>query len=166
MKVIHICRKPLSESSVAENVRKHGTGALNIDACRVGTEQTIIGVRRTRFKGTHYAGGAVYEPPEDAVGDRLSGKAGRWPSNLILEHLPECGGTAGNCAPGCPVTELDTQSGEVRSAGNHPTQATRCNNNVYGAMGDGENRWQGPLYADKGGASRFFKQVGGSKAEK
>jgi hypothetical protein len=33
---IIIARKPLSESSVAANVLKWGTGALNIDACRIG----------------------------------------------------------------------------------------------------------------------------------
>ncbi len=32
-----LVRKPLSESSVARNVLKHGCGALNIDASRVGT---------------------------------------------------------------------------------------------------------------------------------
>ena len=30
-----LARKPLSEKTVAANVLKHGTGALNIDACRV-----------------------------------------------------------------------------------------------------------------------------------
>ena len=35
---ICVARKPLSEKSVAENVLKWGTGGLNIDGCRVGTE--------------------------------------------------------------------------------------------------------------------------------
>ena len=33
-----LARKPLSEKSVADNVMKHGTGAINIDACRVEGE--------------------------------------------------------------------------------------------------------------------------------
>ena len=33
-----LCRKPLSESTVAKNVLKWGTGGINIDGCRVGTE--------------------------------------------------------------------------------------------------------------------------------
>ena len=32
-----LCRKPLSEPTVAKNVLKWGTGAINVDACRVGT---------------------------------------------------------------------------------------------------------------------------------
>jgi hypothetical protein len=37
MRVITVARKPLSETNVARNVLKHGTGALNIDAARIGT---------------------------------------------------------------------------------------------------------------------------------
>tara|TARA_R100001163_G_scaffold65187_1_gene61517 strand:+ start:1708 stop:3141 length:1434 start_codon:yes stop_codon:yes gene_type:complete len=33
-----LARKPLSEKSVADNVMKHGTGAINIDACRIDGE--------------------------------------------------------------------------------------------------------------------------------
>jgi len=33
-----LCRKPLSEKTVAANVLKWGTGGINIDGCRVGTE--------------------------------------------------------------------------------------------------------------------------------
>lgn len=32
-----LARKPLAEESVAENVLEHGTGALNIDGCRIDT---------------------------------------------------------------------------------------------------------------------------------
>jgi site-specific DNA-methyltransferase (adenine-specific) len=33
-----LCRKPLSEKTVAANVLKWGTGGINIDGCRVGTD--------------------------------------------------------------------------------------------------------------------------------
>lgn len=35
---ICVARKPLSEKSVAENVLKYGTGGINIDGCRIGTD--------------------------------------------------------------------------------------------------------------------------------
>jgi DNA modification methylase len=35
-----LCRKPLSEKTIAANVLKWGTGGINIDGCRVGTEDT------------------------------------------------------------------------------------------------------------------------------
>lgn len=37
-----LCRKPLSESSIAANVLRWSTGAINIDACRVGAENEPI----------------------------------------------------------------------------------------------------------------------------
>src|SRR5699024_5158555 len=32
-----LARKPLAEKTVARNVLAHGTGAINVDACRIGT---------------------------------------------------------------------------------------------------------------------------------
>jgi hypothetical protein len=55
------------------------------------------------------------------------------------------------CEPGCPVRALDEQSGTLTSSG------TRNRDSMF-------NRGNGaPLtgFGDKGGASRFFKQVGG-----
>jgi site-specific DNA-methyltransferase (adenine-specific) len=37
---IVLARKPLSESSIAANVLKHGAGGINIDGCRVGIDDT------------------------------------------------------------------------------------------------------------------------------
>lgn len=54
------------------------------------------------------------------------------------------------CAEGCPVRALDEQSGERRSTGDYPSEAVGR---------DGATSFQptqGQLYADKGGASRFF----------
>jgi DNA modification methylase len=36
---ITVARKPLGEKTVAANVLAHGTGAINVDGCRVGTEE-------------------------------------------------------------------------------------------------------------------------------
>ena len=36
-----MARKPLSEKSIADNVLKHGTGGINIDDCRIGTEKRV-----------------------------------------------------------------------------------------------------------------------------
>jgi hypothetical protein len=41
-----LCRKPLSESTVAKNVLKWGTGGINIDGCRV---EGIAEVSKTRL---------------------------------------------------------------------------------------------------------------------
>ena len=36
---IVLARKPISEKSIRDNVVKHGTGAINIDECRIGNEE-------------------------------------------------------------------------------------------------------------------------------
>ena len=74
MEPITVARKPLSEGTVAANVLQHGTGALNIDGCRVAAEKA------TGWKGDGsklYEGGLSREGGEARPQD-----AGRWPANL------------------------------------------------------------------------------------
>jgi hypothetical protein len=101
LKAITVARRPL-DGTYAANIRAHGCGGLNIDACRIGT---VGGTTRTegsnagRPRNTLHGGNFGVTPLD----------AGRWPANLILAHLPEC---APECAPGCPVTELDRQGAD------------------------------------------------------
>lgn len=141
---IVVARKPLV-GTVAGNVLAFGTGALNIDACRVeGRERTDYGLANaTRTKG------GTYGVPS-AVADFDSSK-GRWPSNLVLSHAATDDGAdlcGAGCVPGCPVMELDGQSGASTSRSAKPRGA---------AGGDG---WRmsatGTEYDDHGGPSRFF----------
>jgi hypothetical protein len=72
---IIMARKPF-KGDVATNVLKYGTGAVNIDACRVGNE--VISTHNAP-KGT-FAGG-----DENRGSDTSSYKehTGRWPANII-----------------------------------------------------------------------------------
>lgn len=77
-----MARKSL-DGTVIANVLKHGTGALNIDGCRVGGNvdemrgrsgtAALPGGNTTSYRA-HNADGGVWEPHN----------AGRWPANLIL----------------------------------------------------------------------------------
>ena len=80
MKVVTVARKPLSESSVAANVLEHGCGAINVDASRVGAE--TVAARKGGFSDS-----PVYGASQRGV---FGGQLGRWPANLILQHLPGC----------------------------------------------------------------------------
>ena len=85
---ILLARKPLSEKTIAENVLKWGTGGLNIDRCRIGTEGG--GTRCNKRdglgnclghpdrKGTAY--GVTYHAKES------EGVEGRFPANVILDE--------------------------------------------------------------------------------
>ena len=78
---IVVCRKPLSEKSVAGNVLKWGTGGINVDGCRVGTTD--------KYSYPNGAGGNSFSVGECPDGKRIkpveSNPLGRFPANLILE---------------------------------------------------------------------------------
>lgn len=81
---ICVARKPISEDTIAANVIKHGTGAINIDGCRVGTEEdcarkpsTGMGAGSIKYGGEGYAKGGNGSP------------LGRWPANVIHDGSEE-----------------------------------------------------------------------------
>jgi len=47
--LITLCRKPISEKTIASNVLKHGTGALNIAGSRIGEKKEINEGREGRY---------------------------------------------------------------------------------------------------------------------
>lgn len=75
---ITMARKPLI-GTVAENVLTHGTGAINVDGCRVGDEVLAGQVRGVTRMGT-FQGAEGNETPE---------RTGRWPANLIHDGSNE-----------------------------------------------------------------------------
>jgi DNA modification methylase len=83
---IILARKPLKKTLNATLARHH-TGAMNIDACRIGLA-----------------------PQEHSTEGRFHGRRitanphGRWPANLLLSHSQQCSRT--HCAPGCPIALL------------------------------------------------------------
>jgi DNA modification methylase len=152
-----VARKPLI-GTVAANVLAHGTGALNIDACRVQGGGAVHAVQSDPGKRTGTVGTDLGFTQQDVDTFRAAQAAsiertntlGRWPANVIFTHAPECGET---CAPGCPVAALDAQSGVGKSTvsargGSSPNPMS------WGtARADGEKL---AGHADAGGASRFF----------
>ena len=77
---IIMARKPLV-GTVAANVLEHGTGAVNVDGCRVGTEEVLGRAKGGWLKGG-YVGGKT--PQWNSLGTTKEG--GRWPANLILDE--------------------------------------------------------------------------------
>jgi site-specific DNA-methyltransferase (adenine-specific) len=156
---IVVARRPLA-GTVAANVLAHGTGALNIDACRVGTDI----MRESRM--TQSAGGVLNANGRDVEhgnwrqksNDNPAEHVGRWPTNIVLSHAgdDETGDLcADRCVPGCPVAELDAQSGAVGARA--PVRGTEPSGAVEpGAITNPRRRVPGAFHADEGGASRFF----------
>lgn len=151
-----LARKPLV-GTVAQNVLMHGTGALNVDGCRIASatpgrcrEGEPSQERRYADRGaTNFAA---------TPGPRGGAPEGRWPAHLVLSHNAECGET---CVESCPVRMLDEQSGVLKSGarkGFYPTAPSP----VYGVY----NGVSKEVAGSEGGASRFFYVAKGSTSEK
>lgn len=79
---ICVARKPLAEKNVAANVLAHGTGALNIDGCRVATNG-----EQPKGSGARESWRAMEGRTDlQAHGENVTPEAGRWPANLILSY--------------------------------------------------------------------------------
>lgn len=159
MKVIHVLRKPLREGSVAANVLTHGTGAIYVDASRVSTSDVVQTHSRSpeASKAENRPVYGEYGPwgTHQTEGQKL----GRWPANVILQHLPAC--SSEGCDPACSVPALDRQTGTTKSTGGRAYQNT---NDMYsGGWGHkGSGVAMDPGYGDEGGVSRYFKRIGGN----
>lgn len=140
-----LARKPLSESTVAKNVLKWGTGGINVDGCRVEAgEDHAKNCNRANVK-SHWSNSkgsnAVEASPQ-----------GRFPANLILdEHA---------------AAMLDEQSGMLKSGSLLPghKRGNGSGNSIKTHVGTGKvlNEYGG----DSGGASRFFYVAKASVSER
>jgi len=84
---ITVARKPL-RGTVAENVLQYGTGGINVDGCRVGTEDTRAPAYKMTSKGKE--GGGFGNGMDYSRIDSMAGSAcGRWPANLIHDGSDE-----------------------------------------------------------------------------
>jgi site-specific DNA-methyltransferase (adenine-specific) len=145
-----VARKPL-EGTVAANVLKHGTGAMNIDASRVphGNDVNMDAVQRQQHsEGSIVGAFGAASLIEKEIATYKEG--GRWPANILLTHAVDCSDEG--CVAGCPCAAMDAQSGTSRSVKGAP-RASRAPGLGYGMTHTGAE------YNDEGGASRFFNQL-------
>ena len=86
-------RKPCSEGTVAENVLRYGTGALNIDGCRINTGVQPKPCKAPGWDSINKANSAAgYRPGEYQQGEAYyqPSRLGRWPTNLVFVHEEGC----------------------------------------------------------------------------
>jgi site-specific DNA-methyltransferase (adenine-specific) len=156
---IVLARKPLI-GTVAENVLTHGTGALNIDASRIGTNGenfdnlrgrpiTKLSTQRAGEDHKEYKERVFSSPGQQAALEKLK-NLGRWPANILLDEEA--------------AALLDEQSGESKSGAHKPyARQNHTPAHIYGTYGNQKN------YANDasiGGASRFFYVAKASRSER
>lgn len=86
---ITVVRKPL-KGTVAANVLEWGTGAINVDGCRVATNE-ILG--RPQAEQIFFSG-----LKNNGYNDNSDKRGGRWPANLIHDGSDEPIGLLGDAA--------------------------------------------------------------------
>lgn len=143
-----VARKPF-QGTVAANVLAHGTGAINIDATRIPTEDNLNGGGATTSVSEgwdrpfrHDAESIERLKWETAKKVEKAEALGRWPANVLLDESQ--------------AEVLDEQAGILTSGlmKARTARAPRKGGTIYGA--DQRNITAGDTYADSGGASRFF----------
>jgi site-specific DNA-methyltransferase (adenine-specific) len=142
---ILLARKPLV-GTVERNCREHGTGALNIDGCRIAAvpgdydhpgDLTKRPMARNSFAAAEHGDLKVTQAPPN--------ESGRWPANLILDEEA--------------AALLDEQTGESVSRKGQPRGSAK--------PGEGWGMTKtGAEYDDVGGASRFFYCSKASKRDR
>lgn len=191
MIVVTVARKPLAEGSVAANVLEHDVGALNIDGTRISTGNEVnpsIATReaaRRRGRAPITGRSAAESSADGRIERRGSHEAylaehpgerlGRWPANLVLQHLDGCRQVG---------TKLVKASSGIRPKDVGVTYGLHKSGSMAGAKipvlasshsdADGNetvDAWEckpGCPVADldvgepETGASRYFKQFGGN----
>ena len=140
---IVVARKPLSEKNVALNVLKWGTGGINIDECRIGTEERTYKGGNKLMENRPWCEEQKTKPEYKVQG--------RFPANIILDEQ------AGKM--------LDEQSGSLKS-GFMKVDTKRNTNGGYHGGFPQDRIGERDTYGDKGGASRFFYCAKASKSER
>lgn len=132
--ILVLARKPLSEKTVAANVLRWGTGAINIDGCRVeAPEGRVVRMAHAETGAKRgYSGGLK-------GGSRIEPQTlGRWPANVIHSGSEEV-------LAGFPETESGSGN---KNTGNRDNGLT---------IGNGLGRGNGNgIGGDSGSAARFF----------
>jgi DNA modification methylase len=83
---IVVARKPLT-GTVASTVLEFGTGALNIDGCRIEHDETLSGGTGTNGKHDGWDRPWMHD---GRARDGYRSSAGRWPANVVLSHHEDC----------------------------------------------------------------------------
>ena len=145
---IVLARKPLAEKTVARNVLAHGTGAINVDACRIETDDDIAKKYPNGPGGTTFGGGAMM------LTEQWRQPSGRWPANVLLDQHA--------------AAWVDEQSGHQKdgvAVNRNKNPDIEKPHTVYGGGWMNGDR-PDITYGGGGGASRFFYSAKAPKSER
>jgi DNA modification methylase len=136
VELICLARKPISEKTVAKNVLKWGTGAINIDECRIDSVPDKSAWFANRKDSKTFHGDIVNNQMKN---DAYKENQGRFPANIILDQEA--------------AELLDKQSGKLKSG---PMLKPYPYTNNSAAYGKPSGSTKALRASNEGFASRFF----------
>ena len=148
MELVCLARKPLV-GTLAANVAAHGTGALNIDGCRIGTEIRTIRAEVPNLRRSDRGENGATNDGRDAENWRQYKAAtgiatrtyeGRWPANVVHDGSDE-------------VLAAFAEAGERGSFTQERVSSKAHSATSYTLPGDKGERVG---FGDTGSAARFF----------
>lgn len=148
---IVFAQKPISEDSIAANVARWGVGAINIDGCRIKTDEVLRAGAGKLW--SHYRDD---RPGQDVLDENLeaAAKKGRWPANVMhdgSEEVLDAFAAYGERGALAPVT--------VRNADKF---RNIYNGSFVGNVDEAGSTFQG----DSGTAARFFYSSKATQGER
>lgn len=156
---IYVGQKPFSEINGSANVQRWGTGALNIDACRVGQEERMNGPgsitslqRKSRVEMGYRS--------DDGIGPGSDGSEviGRWPANImtdgsaqVFDAFPDSDGQLADISLDAPSAKTGNVYGKMNRHGEKSADARYQDKGAtdFAAL-------PGMRRNDLGSAARFF----------
>ena len=137
------------DGTIAQNAETYGVAGMNIDACRIATDENLNGGAYSPGKQNDGEWGTMHA----YTGASFVQPKGRWPANLLLDEVA--------------AAQLDAQSGVLTSGtmkAGQVRKATKGKGGYHGNMPDTATAHDTP--GDSGGASRFFYTAKATKKEK
>ena len=145
---ICVARKPF-KGTVAENVLQHGTGAINVDGCRIETQQSRPLIISKNGDSKACFGQGLNNSWQDPAGTIL----GRFPANVIHDGSDE-------------VVGLFPQSGNGNGYSPANTEQSESDAKIYGFAKYPNMHKSGAHHGDSGSAARFFYCAKASRDER
>lgn len=174
---ITMARKPLV-GTVESNWREHRTGSLNIDGCRVPTDDKLGGGAEKATTADQKGNEGWTRPwmDDEAARDAHAARVrdnvaraealGRWPANIIhdgsdevLAAFPQAPGQMANVSTTAPSPKTSNVYGKMQREGE-----VSANNDNEGAVGF--KMKPGMRRLDAGSAARFFYCAKASRADR
>lgn len=160
---IIVARKPF-DGTLIDNVLKYGVGGINIDECRVETNEQLQG---TTSKLAKYGGSSYLESKTKNNGEYEQNPNGRYPANTILtydetDYEEVCGGFPITKSVGGSMTMPD-----LRDVGKKSKESIGIDKLSFGQVSNAERKetsYTAP--SDEGSAARYFYCAKASKRDR